>query len=90
MFHRLPSINTVPVDAIRPDDDGHCEGTFPPETANFTAVRAGHSLYSSAMIAAHIRAPRHLEEFTFTTGEGASENLGYIVYPKTIGKALLC
>ena len=91
MFHRLPSIESVSVDAISPDDRGDYEPNFPPGSGNFTKLSVGHSQMPSHMIAALIGAPKRLEEFTFTTGGRASNDGGfYQVYPKTIGKALGC
>lgn len=91
MFHRLPAIGKVSVDAIHPDDGGDDVPNFPVATANFTELHIGHSHFPSDMIAAMIRAPKKLEQFTFTTGGRSLLGGGhYIVYPKTIGKALAC
>ncbi|KAI0411848.1 hypothetical protein F5X98DRAFT_356306 [Xylaria grammica] len=89
LFHRLPAIESVSVDAVWTNYDAGYIEQFPPATSTLKKIHVGHSMYGTEIIGPLIRVPKRLEEFTFTTGGRASpDGGGSIMFAKIIGKAL--
>ncbi|KAI1272389.1 hypothetical protein F5Y07DRAFT_392033 [Xylaria sp. FL0933] len=89
LFHRLPAIESLSVDAVGLPLDAGYISHFPPATSNLKRIYVGHSLHGTDVIGTLIRVPKRLEEFTFTTGGRASSDGGYaFTSAATIGKAL--
>ncbi|KAI1356184.1 hypothetical protein F5Y01DRAFT_268809 [Xylaria sp. FL0043] len=89
LFHRLPAIESVSVDAVGPHFDAGYISHFPPATSNLKRIYVGHSMHGTDVIGTLIGVPKRLEEFTFTTGGRASSDGGYaLTFAETIGKAL--
>ncbi|KAI0429615.1 hypothetical protein F5Y09DRAFT_309914 [Xylaria sp. FL1042] len=89
LFHRLPAIESVSVDAVGPDVRAGYVNHFPPATSNLKRIYVGHSMYGSYLIGTLIGVSKRLEEFTFTIG-GRESLSGEFVHTTahTIGKAL--
>lgn len=90
LFNRLPLLESIGVDGIEEDNRGSGRWLIAPHTSNVKSIQISHSDFSSAILASIIRLPRALEEFTYSTGGRGIVDGNPIVYPKTLGKALLC
>ncbi|KAJ9623296.1 hypothetical protein H2203_006236 [Taxawa tesnikishii (nom. ined.)] len=89
LFNRLPSLESISIDGIQEDGKGSDRWLIAPHTSNVKSIHIGHSDLSSAMLASVIRLSTALEDFTFSTG-GRAIYGNHVIYPKTLGKALLC
>ena len=91
LFHRLPALESIGVDAVSPSNDAGYEESFPCASSAIKRIRMRHVSLPNTVIEALIRAPRALEEFTCTSGGRASEGGGFwSVFPEIVGKALWC
>lgn len=87
-FHRLPQIQSATLEGVMQYQSER--SLFPPGTSNVKRLRIGHSDISSSMLATLIRMHRGLEEFSLSLGGLWGPDGGTpMVYPKTLGKALL-
>jgi hypothetical protein len=88
LIHRLPSIESISVEAITEDNNG--KNFQPPGISNLKRIHIGHSDISSSTLSALIRVCKALEEFSFSIGGRCSLDGGFhIMSPKVLGKALL-
>ncbi|KAI0816135.1 hypothetical protein GGR55DRAFT_685794 [Xylaria sp. FL0064] len=89
LFHRLPAIESLSVDAVGAPFDAGYISHFPPATSNLKRIYVGHSMHGTDVIGTLIGVPKRLEEFTFTIGGRASSDGGHaLTFAETIGKAL--
>ncbi|GAW19582.1 hypothetical protein ANO14919_090700 [Xylariales sp. No.14919] len=89
LFHRLPAIESVSVDAVWTNYDAGYIEHFPPATSNLKKIHIGHSTFGTDIIGPLIRVPKRLEEFTFTAGGRATSDGGSsVMFANIIGKAL--
>ncbi|KAJ2998408.1 hypothetical protein NUW58_g334 [Xylaria curta] len=89
LFHRLPAIESMSIDAALSENDGGYVQRFPPGTSNLKRVSITHSIYGTDVIGPLIKVPKRLEKFTFTTGGRCNYDGGYTARcAETIGRAL--
>lgn len=88
LFHHFPLLESFSVSGIVEEENGI---TFlPPHISNLKRITITHSDISSNHLSCMIRLSRALEEFTVSNGGRDSwDGSSSIVYPKTLGKALL-
>lgn len=91
LFHRLPSIRSVTASAVSSNNDADFEESIPSASPSITAIHMNRVSFPSTVIAALIRLPTALEEFTYTTGGRATSGGGFFpVSHGTMGQALWC
>jgi hypothetical protein len=88
LIHRLPSIESISVEAITEESDG--SNFQPPGISNIKRIRIGHSDLSSRTLSGLIRMCKALEELSFSVGGRSTLSGGFqMMYAKILGKALL-
>lgn len=88
LFHHFPLFESFSVSGIVEEENGI---TFlPAHISNLKRITITHSDISSNHLSCMIRLSRALEDFTFSNGgRGSWDSSSSVVYPRTLGKALL-
>lgn len=91
LFHRLPSLERLAVDAVSPNNDAGFDEEFPAASTAIKKIHMRHVSLPNSLITALVRAPRALEEFTCTSGGRTTSGGGFwMVHPEMVGRALWC